>query len=314
MAFNEPPHDETQQEITPKSLRECRFYFKYLQEKFSSKIDPFDATLSIEELTEDLNQEIYFLSETSSAGSVNTIIKQLHQAFLRQAQLIERDFHWLMSQQDRFVNWLWCVLKNQDRGRSVDLPDFRGRTEDLIRHLSQDAFRNDKNNVKDRQDDIIEAFQHSELTKEEQESVIRDIVHYSNRKLQDQRLVKAFAKNNYDPEWAWKHVRKKERRLSAVVWQPSSPSEYKAAVIAALDTMQPPEKAELLLGNLSRAWSQKKLRDKDRDKKCVNVYLDASCKQWLDVMAHQDRLRLGEMIDKLITAEAKKRELPHDKA
>ncbi|WP_242664692.1 hypothetical protein [Escherichia marmotae] len=110
--------------------------------------------------------------------------------------------------------------------------------------------------------------------------------------------------------WAWESLKKHQSGtfdsfgntgpLLTQWFSPVSHSERVLALQAALDIWDAPDSRRLFLLNLNKAWNQQKLRKSRTDKKAINTYLKNDTKTRLDLMAEHNRLRIGDMLEKLI--------------
>ncbi|MCL1077053.1 hypothetical protein D5R81_03855 [Parashewanella spongiae] len=310
MAFNVVTHDETKEELNPMSFRECWFYFGYLIEHYKARKPHNPHELSLSDLVGRLNDDIYSIVEQSDTKTIYKINNELIKEFEKQDQLAVSELKWLTSQGERFCNWVWCVLKDASQRQPLNKYYRReGLLHRLREYLPRKSFDDNCNNHHDRQQDIIKAFKHSELARKDQLLLTKEIVEFSKDRLEDNRICKMFDKHSYDPQWAWEYVQNASKDAEYLAWRPTSDDEYKAATIAFINMNHTKLIKNSLISGLSRAWSQRLQRQKNEDKSCCNIYLNPAHKSWLDTMVRQDKVRLAEMVEKLIEQEAEMRNL-----
>jgi hypothetical protein len=314
------------QKLEAKSFRECAFYIDYLRREFRDvKLDDIDHFNNINECIEMIEKEVAYLAK-NSGKPINQFISKIQTDFKAQ-QLRDEDLLWLDKSNDRFCNWVWCYLKSEsskyrreDRNRTSSLTtmkldsrldDILGRNEEKrfnYADLHSITFKNTSNNLHDRRKDIIESFLASEVNLTKQKEMIQALISKWSPIFNDKRIVNWLEKNNsLQYEWAWEYLNKFDSRIFQEIWIPTNDNELKNAIVTLFDMLQDrPDRKTLLIGNIKRAWSQKKFRDKNEGKKAYSISMTEKTKQQLDNLAEQKGLKINETIEQLIKNEFEK--------
>lgn len=62
---------------------------------------------------------------------------------------------------------------------------------------------------------------------------------------------------------------------------------------------------KIFLININKAWNQQKQREKLKNKKAINTYIDEKSKEKLDQLSEKNNMTLNKMIEYLIDKEFK---------
>lgn len=304
------------QRLEAGSFRECAFYIDYLMDRFENiELDDIKGFDTIDACLNMIRKEVNHLTEDRKKH--DKLISEMQTDFKAQ-QLRDDDFIWLGKSDERLCNWVWCYLKskskqqrNQNRRKINKTGSLLSIDEILLNKsvsyakLSSNAFRDTSNNTHDRRKDIIKSFHDSELRLTKQKKVIEALLNSWKPIFSDKRIVKWLEKNNtHQYEWAWDYLNKFDDRLSLKAWTPTNDNELKNAIVALFDILHDkPDRKTLLIGNMKRAWSQKKFRDKSEGKKAYSISMTEKTKQQLDSLSEQKRLKINETIEMLIRNE-----------
>ncbi|HHK8567991.1 TPA: hypothetical protein ACQYCS_003590 [Vibrio parahaemolyticus] len=325
--------DATIEPLTAHSTRECNFYINYLSNAIrGSNFKTVESFETLQECLKSLNQTI---SYQKSIGSISySQIKQM-QAEFQKDQLNSEGFSWLDKSDERLCNWVWCYLKYEsskrrrrnrrktdlyidvELGLNLDITaldpnviESKRETKPHYSQLCSQSFRNTSNNLLDRRKDIVESFHHSELSLPEQKTVVEALIDKWKIIFSDRRIVNWLSKGNTEQfVWTRDYIEKFDHQLVQEVWAPTNNHELKSATIALFDMLHDrPDRKALIIGNMKRAWSQKKFRDKDKKegKKAYSISMTEKTKQKLDSLAEHKGLKLNETIEMLIRNEFEK--------
>ncbi|MEL0635216.1 MAG: hypothetical protein ACTIM4_16395 [Marinomonas sp.] len=306
------------------SFRECAFYIEHLYKEFEDvrlkKIDQFD---SVSTCSNAIKEEIGHLVKGENAR--NRLIKKMKAAFKEQ-QLSDKDFLWLDSSDVRFCNWVWCYLRsnpnrrkrnrtrenitsrsNIDWNEDIEILNTELLDSTTYNHRSLGTLESISNNTKDRYKDIIKYFHTSELSLDEQKTDIKGLIRYWEPIFEDKRIVNWLnKKDDIECDWAWKYIKKFNRKLLSETWSPTNDNEKKQAIISLFDRLHDRQDSKsLLIGNMKRAWNQKKFRDKKEGKKAYSISMTETTKQQLDKLTEHKGLKINETIELLIRTEFK---------
>lgn len=298
--------------VKTRDLRVCKFYAELLKNKF---IDFPDIPCQDTEICRHaLNNAINKYAPNEFA--IKSLMFELES--MREENILpDESFNWL-KKNERATFWLWATLHDMD---DTELKYMCGHNNESLRDgISTIWYQHFKlssspTNHQDRISLII-AFM---------DKLIFPAPPLTHRKKMlmeslKQRWKAVFARplplkwlpdNDEDAVlWAWESLKKHQSGIFGsfgntgprmTQWfSPVSHSERALALQAALDIWDAPDSRRLFLLNLNKAWNQQKLRKSRTDKKAINTYLKNETKTRLDLMAEHNRLRIGDMLEKLI--------------
>ncbi|QIR94353.1 hypothetical protein FR729_15480 [Vibrio alginolyticus] len=309
---------ENKQQLEARTFRECDFYIRYLQKQFDDlQIDDTNKLRSIDDCLDAIEDELdHFIKDDKK---YEHLINKMMFAF-NSEQLDKDDFLWLSLSDERLCNWVWCYLRSKSKKqkrhvrRNTDDLDLIVNISDLslgrstnCNEVCSRSFKAISNNVKARRNDIIDSFHCSELKLSEQKEVIVDLLEKWKPIFSDKRIVNWLLKDDVKQhEWVWEYLSKFDSKLTQEVWSPTNDNELKSAIISLFDLLHDqPDRKTLLIGNMKRAWSQKKFRDKNEGKKAYSISMTESTKQKLDTLAEHKGLKINETVELLIRNEFK---------
>lgn len=298
--------------VKTRDLRVCKFYAKLLKNKFNDL--PDISCQDIEICRHELNNAIHQCAPNEIA--IRSLMSALES--MREENILpDESFNWL-KKNERATFWLWATLHNMD---DIELKYMCGYINESLHDGIPTIWYQRLNlslsptNHQDRINLII-AFM-DELIFPAPPVMHRKKTLMENLK---QKWKTVFARplpfkwlpvNDEDAVlWAWESLKKHQSGtfgsfgntgpLLTQWFSPVSHSERALALQAALDVWDAPDSRRLFLLNLNKAWNQQKLRKSRTDKKAINTYLKNETKTRLDLMAEHNRLRIGDMLEKLI--------------
>ncbi|NAX45448.1 hypothetical protein CAG70_00285, partial [Photobacterium halotolerans] len=236
----------------------------------------------------------------------NTLISGMQKSFYK-TQLSDEQFTWLDKGDERFCNWVWCFIREIDRLSNRR----RSHIETEMINLSTKDLIDTRNSYQQRRKDIISCFHNSEAYPEQQQHLINQIQSIWQTIFQDKRVLNWLDKNNPKQwQWAWEYILNFDKNLISFIWPPTSDNEIKSAIVSIFDMFDilhdNPDRKTLLIGNMKRAWSQKKFRDKNEGKKAYSISMTEKTKQKLDSLAEHKGMKINETIEILIKNEFEK--------
>lgn len=292
--------------IDAKTYRECHFYSNFLYEEFSKfHLGSIDRLASTSKYSRAINTELQYLVKEQNKRE--KLIKKMKYEFERQ-ELGEEDFQCLKPLGERFCNWAWYFLRlksNKNRRQETQLVPIESLGKINYDDIYVYSFRSTSNNYQDRMSDIIQCFHQSELSVKKQKALIEELLQSWEVIFVDTKIVDWLEKNNISQyKWALKYINDFDSRLLEKTWSPTSNDEMKHAIINLFDQLHDsPDRRALLIGNMKRAWSQKKFRDTNKGKKAYSISMTTTTKQRLDDLAKHKGLKINETIELLIRQE-----------
>jgi hypothetical protein len=286
------------------SERECAFYSDYLLKHIRSASLRNLRGSTREERVNNLNEELENLIKKNRAPKNFAI--QMRTAF-KATQLPLQHFRWIDKKDERMCNWIWCYLKSNTAPSNQETESVK---EEILFALSGKAFNTERDNVADRQIDIMNAFFDGEADAQQQQQILEHLKAKWHDIRLDETVVNWLEDNNtIHWAWAWSYLQNISKRPLEQAWMPSSDIEKKAVVIATIDLSDNVDRKALVIDKMKKAWSQKKFREKSSGRKPYSISMTLNTKQKLNAMAEEKGMKINEMVEYLIQNEFKKRNL-----
>jgi len=241
------------------------------------------------------------LTDTSTINKIinktinEAIPNEKRKSFVEQLQNEHRDlfispekFGWLKDN-PRICFWLWLRLKNQDCDRynppqipyPIQTPHFPTNHEERLSAI-QESF--DLAPI-DTPDKIFEMDKLKRLWAG---------LHIPNK---DLRWLNPTDKNQ--AEWAWEYTSKSHPYPQLPT--PSNDKEvYQASIVKLDSSFRSREEAQLYLIKMKKAWSQKKFRMKQQDKKAYSFLLRPGTRGLLNKLSSKQHLKANEALERMI--------------
>ncbi|MBO2694654.1 hypothetical protein [Shewanella algae] len=255
----------------------------------------------------------------SYAGISQKKLNEIKQRFTETDQLNNADLDWFDKKEPRRVNWAWMFLYLYSSPLGVNQPEcgvhpYEGKLGIVINHqnyrheypvirINHSCFK-DTHNTVGRIEQIKAAFRTGEVCKQGQLEIVELVKQlwpeiYEN---------KAFAgwlnqKNQEQVDWAWEYMQEAAKKVYPKIpthWTPASDIERYWALLAMYDLIEENDTKELHSFKIKRAWSQKKYRDKQGDKKPYSIGMTAKTKQQLDELTEHYDTKITNLIERLI--------------
>lgn len=301
------------------SWRECNFYIDYLVNVCEQRyeFDDIYEYRSIDSCSRDIMREI----EHGGCSDVEKLIKGINKQY-QASQLTSSDFSLLNKNTKRACNWAWLFLHKQtiayDNDRYNNSP-----FEDGVKRVSPRRYRSHSprlrldaksleahpNNINERISAIKDAFLFSEVDKEGQIQIIELMKHIWLEIFQHNHLGDWLKQKDTEQcDWAWNYIKNSEHSRYFTTWPPINHDEKYFAIQAVFDhgSWENPDKVNLLLNSMKKAWSQKKFRDKSEGKKPYSVTMTTKTKDRLDELVLHHELKITDIIERLIKEEYEK--------
>ncbi|GAA5192739.1 hypothetical protein [Ferrimonas gelatinilytica] len=280
------------QYIISHSLRECKFYLRYIKKEFGDaltwKTNPAEMCIEINSILDrkinDFNQKVAFANRMKSAC---------------QHDLISSDrFSWIKSDR-RACFWVWGWLINstptklgyshleRPNHNDIDFGYMKGEARShSIRYEAIVNFFDEWNVIRSWKDDLL-----SRLA-EEWAQILRK--------------TKTFSwldeKNEEQIWWAWKHI--VDSPVKSDYLAPMDNAERYLSICTAFDLWEAErDSKDLFLHRFNKAWHQKKHRDNRVGKKSLNTYVSEDVKNKLETLALERGQKLHQVIESLINNE-----------
>lgn len=244
---------------------------------------------------------------------------KIKRQFTEEDQLKNTDFDWLDKNEPRRVNWAWMFLRlysapfdgfrpelgvhpyEVERGVLINHLNFRAHYP-VIR-INHSCFK-DTHNTVGRIEQIKEAFRTGEVCKQGQLDILELLKQlwpaiYENKKFSG--WLKH--KNQEQVDWAWEYMQEAAKKAYPSIpkpWTPASDIERYWALLAMYDLIEENDTKELHSFKIKRAWSQKKFRDKQGDKKPYSIGMTSKTKQQLDELTEHYEVKITDLIEKLV--------------
>lgn len=278
--------------ISTKSIRECRFYLRFLSETRTPVPAITDNDPAI--LCKAINKVLGF----KPSSNRERFVENMELACARQLIHIS-NFEWVKDN-DRACYWLWLKVRTATEPELLaDYENIDPRSnlfvyDELNLNISPSS-------IEERYNCIVSFF-----------DSWRSDPSYKTLFLDNQRnqwgcilrLQRPFkwldADNEQQCLWAWEQLSKRGIPTQHINFITSK--EIYHAVFAAFDAWQAHsfDSKELFLTKINKAWSQKKYRDNLEGKKPLNTYLNEETKHKLDVLSAKNRRKIHEMLEYII--------------
>lgn len=301
------------------SWRECDFYIKYLN-NVGMRNYQFESAYNYDDISE-CSDDIQKCIEEEHQNNDEKLIKEMKLLY-KKSQLTSSDFSFFDSKEERTCNWAWLFLNKQvmrfDNYRSDNSPLARGKRivsmryyDDRSPKLRLDSKSLEKHpcNTGERVRAIKDAFLFSEVDKDGQLKLIKLMQHiwvkiYQNKSIE----TWLDRKNTVQCKWAWDYIQNSQYIRYFKAWPPLNDDETYWAIQAIFDhgSWEYPDKLNLLMSSMKKAWSQKKFREKSEGKKAYSITMTPKTKDRLDELVLHHELKITEIIEKLIKKEHEK--------
>ncbi|HEB1530387.1 TPA: hypothetical protein RY435_004022 [Escherichia albertii] len=308
------------------NYREAQFLLNELR-GFGLDISEFEPKELIEK---DLNAVSSFINNAfislvpQRKGLTSNIIKFK----MNSALLSDGNFSWLKDNK-RATFWVWGQIY---LFHSFGLTGFESNDIFIKEGLDIQASlrRNPVFSHGSRFDDIVYAFDlRMKISYSEKQSIISFCHRYWANIFSDDKALKWISKRDIGLcQWAFNYIREHQSRIALPVIdsighyfgnkqlpdlndtpanllpEPVDNEELFNSILAMYDLWRvTPEKKELFLIHINKAWNQKKVRDNRKGKKALNTHISEGAKDRLMLLAYRHNMNIGPLLEMLIEKE-----------
>ncbi|EHU5196862.1 hypothetical protein KY955_002321 [Vibrio vulnificus] len=292
--------------ISTTNLRECAFYWRYLNERgfIGEEIEPTTAKEYCFAIDFFLEQQLYNNEER------RLFIREMRQA--RSKQLVHpQQLEWLDKMNERAHFWMWCVcrlLEENNFASNSFNPGTLNADRSTMRIYNQIGLSIYPRTEKERHRLIIEFLDKSYLPLASKQSLLEYFKAQSSQLFTAGKFTWITREDNecyQQYEWACDYITK-NKHFSIPYWfipAPTTDRDMLEAAIAAFDIWPVDSSTkQLFILRMRKAWSQKKHRAslEKKNKQSYNFTLTTKVKKMLDRMADKEGLSRNEVLEKLI--------------
>lgn len=285
------------------NIHECRRYILSLNRDYDISMRRIDFT-SISDINYFIKKEMALICN-GDVKQAESIFKKLKKEY--KDELITEDDLGVLLTEDRVNFYTWLLFMSDIEVGAIKLSHIFPETQTQAL------------NKKERGACILGIFDGWTIKKEIKLKKVDDIKKSFTQKLNDfkQPLNWLNKKDKEQCEWAFnytlnhlkKHISTYTPNLP-YIWlkhlTPISSNEHRDCTIAAFDCWPANfEMKKIFLININKAWNQQKQREKLKNKKAINTYIDEKSKEKLDQLSEKNNMTLNKMIEYLIDKEFK---------
>ena len=293
--------------IETKNLRKCAFYWWHLFKDDYSSRHPEPNTAS--EYCDRINN---YFNKIGAPEAVKKLIKGMENAASQQ-MLSQDDLKWINKENVRQCYWAWCVTRLADSEKSTNL-QYDGKPVVIpninvgATHLYSTLLLNSSPQTSRQRHDLIIKFLDLVPTNlDNKKAFVRCLKDSWLGVYATERFSWLDKKNKNQCTWAWEYITN-SKTSSIPHWFIPSPSGNEMeheSTIATFDIWQAPtDTKKLFMIKMKKAWSQKKHRDKNKNKKPYSIVMSKDIKQKLDKIAKYNKAPKNEVVERLINAES----------
>ncbi len=293
-----PPHVY----IENKSLRECRFYWYYLEKQgVSLSSEPGEPSEYCRKINDVINN--LSIKSDEKERAVEEMVRSAKESLLSNKELNPLD-----KSIERMCSWIWCYCRLMDSTTSnwLNTPNINYNVSAESSVYLKYRLNLHPTTAEERYDLIIKFLDFSEPSLDSK----RDLLAFWQQAWGSIYTAETFHwldnKNHIQCEWASNYL-VNDTEYKVPNWflpKPTTPQQMYDFTIAAFDIWGAhPDSKKLLIIKMKKAWSQKKHRDNMEGKRAYNFVLHDGAKDKLNAIAKVYGLKKNQCLEQLIEKE-----------
>ncbi|HGO5293554.1 TPA: hypothetical protein ACK210_003285 [Photobacterium damselae subsp. damselae] len=234
------------------------------------------------------------IEESYDYNDIPNIITDINNE-VRNNKLSKDELNVIDKNNRRLINWIYCFLKKQEHSFKYDEeePSLRIR----FKHTEENSIYNLRFN------DVVNFINEVNLVKKHKIIFMKKLISEYSKIYKDDSIELWIDKNHKDKiiPWAFNYIKKEiDEDIENKLFNISSLSDKHDLILSFFDSCEDVIYKKYHISNMKKAWNQKKLREKNKDRKAYSFVMDKDIHKKLDFLSDLCGKTKNEVVQELI--------------
>ncbi|WP_318401832.1 hypothetical protein [Photobacterium leiognathi] len=214
---------------------------------------------------------------------------------IRNNKLSKDELNLIDKKNRRLINWIYCFLKKQERPFKYDEEKLSLRIN--FKHTEENSIYNLRFN------DIVNFIKEENLLRKHKIKFIKKLISKYSKIYKDDSVELWINKNHKDKiiPWAFNYIKKEiDEDIEYNLFNISSLPDKHDLILSFFDSCEDVIYKKYHISNMKKAWNQKKLREKNKDRKAYSFVMDKDIHKKLDFLSDLYGKTKNEIIQEII--------------